>query len=468
MFTKNSSNLKTLFLISLLALSLPLATNLVQRSSDDRSRATETDKTKINFKIAFKGLKPESSCSTSLKTVDLDIVNITKKVYQPGIGTSINPVAGETNSDGDQVFLVSDFVLDNNFKSTDSFNYIQVKNQAYLSARMCFNNQSSKMTTSTACDLPLTNGVTYDFTKYSLSPGDLNQDGIVNASDFSMVKYNVNPSADSQCGQQTDLNYDGITNSFDLTYLKKSLLQTNDEVVIDPTTITPTPTATPTPVETKFAVVSDTHNCSSCLENIIKKAKNDGMQIIISAGDLTRDGTKSELEAAKKVFDNSEMRYAVTPGNHDGYKGLFYNVFTEQGFQSFKINGNKFILIDDSNYRSLNYGSKAADQKNWIVSELAECKTITCIVVMHRPINNPTSDHIMGEDNSNSAAEAKWLLKLLVDNKIKEIESGHIHHFETYTKGGIKTNLVGAGEYNRFSEFLIDSSGNITRKQIQL
>ena len=239
------NNLLTLIFISLLALSLPLATNLVQRSSDDRSRATETDKTKINFKIAFKGLKPESSCSASLKTVDLDIVNITKKVYQPGIGTSINPVAGETNSDGDQVFLVSDLVLDNNFKSTDSFNYIQVKNQAYLSARMCFNNQSSKMTTSTACDLPLTNGVTYDFTKYSLTPGDLNQDGIVNASDFSMVKYNVNPSADSQCGQQTDLNYDGITNSFDLTYLKKSLLQTNDEVVVDPTTITPTPTASP-------------------------------------------------------------------------------------------------------------------------------------------------------------------------------------------------------------------------------
>ena len=259
MFTKRSSNLKTLLLISLLALSLPLATNLVQRSSDDRSRATETDKTKINFKIAFKGLKPESSCSTSLKTVDLDIVNITKKVYQPGIGTSINPVAGETNSDGDQVFLVSDFVLDNNFKSTDSFNYIQVKNQAYLSARMCFNNQSSKMTTSTACDLPLTNGVTYDFTKYSLTPGDLNQDGIVNASDFSMVKYNVNPSADSQCGQQTDLNYDGITNSFDLTYLKKSLLQTNDEVVIDPTTITPTPTASPTatPSSTKKRVFTN-------------------------------------------------------------------------------------------------------------------------------------------------------------------------------------------------------------------
>jgi predicted phosphodiesterase len=192
------------------------------------------------------------------------------------------------------------------------------------------------------------------------------------------------------------------------------------------------------------------------------------MQIIISAGDLTRDGTKSELEAAKKVFDNSEMKYAVTPGNHDGYKGLFYNVFTEQGFQSFKINGNKFILIDDSSYKTLNYNTKTANQKNWIVSEIEECKTITCIVVMHRPINHPTSDHIMGEDNANSAAEAKWLLKLLVNNKIKEIESGHIHRFETYTKGGMKTNLVGPGLYSDFSEFTVKSDGTIIREQIKL
>jgi len=241
------SNFKTLLFISFLALSLPLATNLVLRSSDDRSSATETDKSKISLKIAFKGLKPESKCSTSLKTVDLDIVNVTAKAFQSDIGTSMTPIAGEVNQNGDQVFLISNIALDNNFKSVDSFNYFQIKNSSYLSARMCFNNQSSKMTTSTACDITLTNGTTYDFSNYSLLPGDLNQDGIVNSSDFSMVKQNVDPSADSVCDQEGDLNYDGIVNSFDTSYLKQSLLQTNDEVVIDLTTITPTPTAEPTP-----------------------------------------------------------------------------------------------------------------------------------------------------------------------------------------------------------------------------
>jgi len=244
MYSAKHHQLLTLLFISFLALSLPLATKLVSQSSDVASRASASD-IKINFKIAFKGLKPESTCSASLKTVDLDLVNVTKEVYQPGVGTSMTPVIGETNPDGDQVFSISNLVLDNNFKSVDSFNYIQVKTPAYLSARMCFNNQSSKMTTSSACDLSLTNGVTYDFTKYSLTPGDLNQDGIVNSSDFSMVKYNLDPTADPVCGQETDLNYDGVTNSFDLTYLKKSLLQTNDEVVVDPTDITPTPTASP-------------------------------------------------------------------------------------------------------------------------------------------------------------------------------------------------------------------------------
>ena len=244
---KKRSNLFTLLFISLLAISLLLATKLVQKSQDDRSRASETSDTKINLRIAFKGVKPDSSCISTLQGVNLNIVNITNKIFQSETNTTITPVSGETNKQGDQIFLISNLSLNSSFKNSNSSNYFQIKSPLFLSSKLCLNHQSSKVSNS-ACNLSLANGTTYDFTKYSLTPGDLNQDGIVNASDFSMVKYNVNPSADSQCGQQTDLNYDGITNSFDLTYLKKSLLQTNDEVVIDPADITPTnkPTLNPT------------------------------------------------------------------------------------------------------------------------------------------------------------------------------------------------------------------------------
>ena len=112
---------------------------------------------------------------------------------------------------------------------------------------MCFNNQSSKLDDTAACDLNLTNGTTYDFSNYPLNPGDLNQDGIVNAADYSIVKYNIDSSSDTDCSKTGDLNYDGMVNSFDINFLKKSLLLTDDEAVIDLNTITPT-TATPTTI----------------------------------------------------------------------------------------------------------------------------------------------------------------------------------------------------------------------------
>lgn len=48
-------------------------------------------------------------------------------------------------------------------------------------------------------------------------------------------------------------------------------------------------------------MAGDIHNCTGCLEKIIKRAKDDGMQILILAGDLTTSGTKDELTAIKSL-----------------------------------------------------------------------------------------------------------------------------------------------------------------------
>jgi hypothetical protein len=87
---------------------------------------------------------------------------------------------------------------------------------------------------------------------------------------------------------------------------------------------------------------------------------------------------------------------------------------------------------------------------------------------MHMPLNHPSSKHVMGEARSGTAKEADWLRKVLINGGVKEIETGHIHHFATYTLEGLKTNQVGSGSSSDFSEFTIDSSGKITRKEIKL
>ncbi|MCW1948994.1 MAG: hypothetical protein KIH89_000910, partial [Candidatus Shapirobacteria bacterium] len=63
------SQLFVLICMSFLALSLPLATNLVKQSQDDRSQATDTSTSKLSFKLAFKGVKPSYNCINSLNKV---------------------------------------------------------------------------------------------------------------------------------------------------------------------------------------------------------------------------------------------------------------------------------------------------------------------------------------------------------------------------------------------------------------
>ncbi|MCW1948977.1 MAG: metallophosphoesterase, partial [Candidatus Shapirobacteria bacterium] len=233
-------------------------------------------------------------------------------------------------------------------------------------------------------------------------------------------------------------------------------------------TLTPTPTQGQAKTGLKFAVMADIHNNTGGLKKMMKKAKSDGMEIVVLAGDLTEDGKRSELTAIKKVLDGSGMRYEATEGNHDMRQSLFDNIFGKS-FQSIRFDGIKLILIDNSDYRGLDKGVLSGKgQKAWIEKEVAECKTIICVGIMHMPLNHPTSDHLMGEANGNTAKEAVWLRKLLVSSGVKEIETGHIHHFKTYTINGLKTNQVGSGSSSDFSEFTIDSSGKITRKQITL
>ncbi len=240
---------------------------------------------------------------------------------------------------------------------------------------------------------------------------------------------------------------------------------TNPNPTVRPTTVPTgvptTPTATPTTVkkELKMAVMADIHNTTDKLKTMINRAKSRGSEIIVIAGDLTTGGTDSELSAIKKVTDKSEVRMAITQGNHDMRKGLFSKYFGPS-YQSIKFGGIKLILIDNSNWKGL-----GDVQKRWIESEVVECKTIICVTIMHMPLNNPTSAHVMGESSKTTAAEADWLRKLLIENKVKETISGHIHHAYSYTLEGLKTTLVGSGGAGIYSEFIINDR-EITRTVI--
>ncbi len=288
----------------LAAISLPLATRLVSQPQDDRSQAAETitSSSQVSFKLAFKGVKSNYTCLSSLTKIKLEIANVPTNTYESNINASITPVSGETNTNGDQVFLVSNLALDSKFNSVNNFNYLRVKGPSHLASRMCLNHQTTKLDEITTCDINLsnTNTTVYDFTNYALIPGDINQDGMINSTDYSIVKNNFNSSSEITCNQTGDLNLDGIVNSLDANLLKEVLSIQEDSQTID--------VLTPTPTDTKITDEEDDLSETA--------AENDDQADPTSTAEETTSGLSYEqliqplnMSQIKKTMSKSEYKF---------------------------------------------------------------------------------------------------------------------------------------------------------------
>lgn len=205
--------------------------------------------------------------------------------------------------------------------------------------------------------------------------------------------------------------------------------------------------------ELRFGVMADIHSDIRHLERALKLTKERGLEFVVVAGDLTKVGAVEELTAVRKALMESGLKYYVIPGNHDRDKKAFVGLFGET-YQSFKKGEVKFILVDNSGWRGL-----GVEQRSWLDNEVQECRIIQCLVVMHMPLNHGFSEHIMGEDNEKVTTEAKEILVLLRDNGVKEIIAGHLHYASSYELEGIRTNLAGAINGFKFTEFGVGISG---------
>ena len=197
---------------------------------------------------------------------------------------------------------------------------------------------------------------------------------------------------------------------------------------------------TPTIVEkkVKIAIMADVHSDEEELRRMLAKAKEAQVEMVVIAGDLTINGKIAELGKVKMVLDESGLNYEVIPGNHE-YSSENFNNFFGKDYQSVKTGEVKLILINNAYKNGL-----GEEQTEWIKGEVAECQVSVCLAIMHKPLNNFFSAHVMGEGNEEVAEEANWLRKLLIDNGVKQIEAGHLHYASSYELEGIRTDIVGA------------------------
>ncbi len=230
------SHIFVLIGILLIAISLPFVSYLVQKSQDNRSKASEAKTPKIAFKFSIEGIKPsyvdgDSSydCFNQMAQLSFDFFNITANSSQLGITTTFSPVEGEVNSNGDQVFQTNEVTLDSKFNSVNDLNYLKVKWPFTLKSIMCLDNQDIQVLNDAVCSLNLFTNKVYDFSHHSLVIGDVNNDGLINGLDFSHIKVRFDSGANVSCGTEADLNLDGVVNGLDGTLVKKNLLLADDE-----------------------------------------------------------------------------------------------------------------------------------------------------------------------------------------------------------------------------------------------
>jgi len=213
----------------------------------------------------------------------------------------------------------------------------------------------------------------------------------------------------------------------------------------------------PTIIENKLkiAVMADIHNDEEELRIMLKKAKGNGVEMVVLAGDLTNNGKTSELIKIKEVLDESGVKYAAVPGNHEYYIDEFVKIFGKN-YQSIRLGEVKLILVDNSYWKGLD-----EVHKKWLEGEVGECRVLICVAVMHKPLNNLFSSHVMGENNDKATAEALWMRELLITFGVRQIEAGHLHYASSYELEGIRTDIVGAvsrernNQSPRYTELMI-------------
>ncbi len=181
----------------------------------------------LNFKMAFAGVSAKSKCATDWKVkaivrdangtmktyedvvLSLDESSAAKNIYKGSIA-----LEGISSQSGLSVFLKGP-------------KHIQVKYGEDSQSEM-YNREGGNLSVTT----DINTSKWYDFSNYAMGPGDVNQDGVVNALDFSIVKSKSLSHEVVSEGVYLEEDLDGncIMNTNDVLLLRETLKDKQDQI----------------------------------------------------------------------------------------------------------------------------------------------------------------------------------------------------------------------------------------------
>jgi hypothetical protein len=189
----------------------------------------------------------------------------------------------------------------------------------------------------------------------------------------------------------------------------------------------------------RFGVLSDIQEAIDGVQDIYRRMNTDPtLSFIVSTGDLTRRGSREELDRFERELESLNVPFYPTMGNHE--------LGTEDGavFQRTYGRGNFRFVYAGMQFTFLDSASATLDPRvyDWLDVWLAEGRDRTHAVIMHIPPLDPTGVRNGAFANRNEAAK---LLTLLADANVDLTLYGHIHSYYAFSNANIPAYISGGG-----------------------
>ena len=223
-------------------------------------------KIKLDIKLKLQGITKEPLSNNNLLSVKITLLTLESKV------TATETISIKADNQGT-------FLGEVIFNQDPGNYYLAIKGAKHLRAVFICENPVSTKTGSYTCNNSSNNSLSqgimlregineFDFSKTILLTGDLStQDGIINSSDFAIIRDNLGKT-DTSALEKADLNLDGVIDTQDWSLVLNALSITNEDFEYPKNLLTPTPTiiltsvptVTSSPTVTSYPVTKDEEN----------------------------------------------------------------------------------------------------------------------------------------------------------------------------------------------------------------
>ncbi len=186
-----------------------------------------------------------------------------------------------------------------------------------------------------------------------------------------------------------------------------------------------------------FALMSDVQEAIDGVQDIYQRVNEEDVRFLLGAGDLTRRGTRSELERFRDELLGLDVPYYTTLGNHElGVSPSLYQDYYGRANFQFEFRGVVFTMLDSA--------SATLDPLvyDWLDGWLARGRKSVHVVAMHIPPLDPTG---VRNGAFASRGEAASLLARLAEEHVDLTLYGHIHSYYEFDNAGIPAYISGGG-----------------------